>query len=249
MKSTREIKAGAEYRLRTLKELRSRFGTPKTLKHAVFRLVNRLVHFDCLHIMILDRGSLRPLDPAKTSRFSVKIAALEELRHMQKQGCWRLPDNAVRYFDRGDACLLSYVDNNLAGYVWALESGCPTLVPGLTLSVPHEYLCTFCDFTHPDFRGYGLQSFRHHALLNHRRWRDRKGLLDYVVHTNDSSKLGHYKSGCRIAGKIHIVGIGSRVYAHLCRNLAAIGIERINTVRPDLTEKMCTQSIAARRSV
>ncbi|MHC4357163.1 MAG: hypothetical protein ACYTE3_31055 [Planctomycetota bacterium] len=242
MKFKREITAGAESKLRALEELRSRFGTAKTLQHAAFRLVNRFFHFDCLHVMVLNRENLKPFDPARTSRLSTKIATLEELKEMERQGCWGLPEKAVEYFDRGDTCLLSYVDNNLAGYTWALKSGSPTLVPGLTLSVPREYLYNFCDFTHPDFRGRGLQSFRHHALLNHHLWRDKKGLLDYLVHTNHSSRIGHYKSGYRRLAKIYILGVGSRVYARLGKSLQGMGIKRINTVKLDLLHRMRIQS-------
>ena len=244
MKCKWQITAGAGSRLKFLKELGSRFGIMKALRHAAFRLVNKLLHFDCLHVMVLDRENLRPLDPAIAGRLSTKIATLEELKEMKKQGGWGLPENAVEYFNRGDTCLLSYVDNNLAGYTWALESGCPTLVPGLILSLPHEYVYNFCDFTHPDFRGYGLQSFRHHALLNHPLWRDRKGLLDYVVHTNHSSRRGHYKGGYRRAAKIYIIGWGSRVYAHLGRNLLDMGIKRTDNVKLDLMQEMRIQSAA-----
>jgi hypothetical protein len=231
VKCERQITVGAKSRLKTLAELRSRFGTVKTLQHAAFRLVNRFFHFDCLHIIVLSRENLRPFDPAKAGRLSTKIATLEELEEMERQGCWGLPERAVEYFNRGDTCLLSYVDDNLAGYTWALESGCPTLVKGLRLSVPHKYLYNFCGFTHPDFRGYGLQSFRHHALLKHQRWRDRKGLLGFVVHTNRSSKRGQGKSGYRRIGKIYIIGRGHKLYAHLGKSLRSMGIKRINAVQ------------------
>lgn len=230
MKRKRQIKTGAKSRFEALAELRARFGTAKTLQHAAFRLINRFCHFDCLHIIALDRENLRPLDPAKAARLSAKVATLEHLKEMERQGCWGLPERTVDYFNRGDTCLLSYIDDKLAGYTWALESGCPTLVAGLTVSVPHEYLYNFCGFTHPDFRGYGLQSFRHHALLNDQRWMDRKGLLGFVVHTNRSSQRGQNKSGYRTLGKIHIIGKGRRLYAHLGKSLRSMGIKRIKAV-------------------
>lgn len=226
MKCERHNTGGAKSRLRALAELRARFGTARTLQHAAFRLVNKFFHFDCLNIIVLDRENLRPLDPAKTSRLSTKVATLEELKEMEERGCWGLPEKTVDYFNRGDTCLLSYVDNNLAGYTWALGSNTPTLVKGLTVSVPGEYLYNFCGFTHPDFRGYGLQSFRHYALLNDQRWKDRKGLLGFVVHTNRSSKRGQDKSGYRTVGKIHIIGRGHKLYAHLGKSLRSMGIRR-----------------------
>lgn len=232
MKCERQIKAGAKSRFKTVATFRERFGTARTLQHAAFRLVNRFCHFDCLHIIALDRENLRPLDPAKTARLSTKVATHEELREMEKQGCWGLPEKTVEYLERGDTCLLSYVDDKLAGYTWALASGCPSLVAGLTLSIPDEYLYNFCGFTHPDFRGYDLQSFRHHALLNDPRWKDRKGLLGFVVHTNFRSKRGQNKSGYRTIGKIYILGRGHTLYAHIGKSLRNMGIKRIKSVPP-----------------
>lgn len=228
MKRKWEIRARMKSRIKAFKELHSRFGMARTLQFAIFRQINKLFYFDCLHIIILNRENLKPLDPAKTTRFSAKIATREEIVEMEKQGCWGQPPKALEYFDRGDICLLSYVDNKLAGYTWALKSECPTFVEGLTVRAPHEYLYNFCGFTHPDYRGYGLQSFRHHALLNHQRWKDRKGLLGFVVHTNRSSRRGQEKSGYKRIGKIYIIGTKSKVFAYIGKSLRNMGIKRVN---------------------
>ena len=213
--------------LRVLKEFRSRFGALKTLRHAVFRFVNKFFYFDCLHIIALNRKNLKSLDSAKTHRFSAKIATLEDLKEMEKQGCWHIHQRKIGYFNQGDACLLSYVDNKLAGYTWAHANGCPELVSGLRLSVPYQYLYNFAGFTHPDYRGYGLQSFRHHELLNHPQWRDRKGLLGFVIHTNYSSKRGQEKGGYERIGNVYIIGGKSHFYAYIEKNLRSMGIKRI----------------------
>ncbi len=227
MKCKREISDRMKSRIRAFKDIRSRFGIARTLQFAIFRQINKLFYLDCLHVIILNREDLRPLDPAKTARFSAKIATREQLEEMEKQGCWGLPPKALEYFDRGDICLLSYVDNELAGYTWALKGECPAFVEGLTVSAPPGYLYNFCGFTHPDYRGYGLQSFRHHALLNHERWKDRKGLLGFVVHSNRSSKRGQEKGGYKTIGKIYIIGTKSKIFAHIGKSLQTMGIKRI----------------------
>ena len=214
-------------KLRVLKEFRSRFGALKTLRHAVFRLVNKFFYFDCLHIIVLNRENLKLLEPVKAHRFSSRIATLEDLKGMEKQGCWHIHQRKIGYFNQGDTCLLSYVDNKLAGYTWAHANGCPELVSGLRLSVPYEYLYNFAGFTHPDYRGYGLQSFRHHELLNHPQWRNRKGLLGFVIHTNYSSKRGQEKGGYKRIGNIYIIGSKSHFYALIRKNLRSMGIKRI----------------------
>jgi len=212
-----------------LNELCSRFGAAKTFKQVVFRLINRFLYFDCLHIIVLNREDLRPLDPGNTHRLSTKIATLEDLKEMERQGCWEIQQKKLEFFSQGDTCLLSYIDNKLAGYTWAHTNGCPEIVPGLILSVPREYVYNFAAFTLPEYRGCGLQSFRHHELLNHHRWRDKKGLLGFVLHTNYSSKKGQDKSGYTRIGHIWLIGSKSHFYALIGKNLRSMGIKRINT--------------------
>jgi len=199
------------------------------LKHAVFRLINRFVYLDCLHIIVLNRENLRPLDPGNTHRLSTRIATLEDLEEMERQGCWEIQRRKIDFFNQGDTCLLSYVDQKLAGYTWAHTNGCPELVPGLRLSVPREYVYNFAAFTLPEYRGCGLQSVRHHALLNDPRWRDKKGLLGYVIHTNYSSRRGQDKSGYTRIGDIWLVGRRSNFRALVGKNLRSMGIKRIHS--------------------
>lgn len=219
---------GMKFVLNTLRELRLRFGTVKTLVHATFRFINRFFHFDCLHIILLSRENMKPLDPAKTRRLSSKIATLEDLKEMENQGCWRMKGK-MELFHRGDTCLLSYVDNKLAGYTWILTNGSPSFVVcGLRLSVPDGYLYNFEGWTHPQFRGHGLQSYRHHEILNHPQWRNITGLLGYRVHTNHSSKKGQDKSGFERIGNVYIIGRKSNVHAYVDKNLRSMGINRVS---------------------
>lgn len=211
-------------------EFRSRFGEAKTLKHVIYRFINRFVYLDCLHIIVLNRENLKSLDPTKAHRFSTRLATLKDLEEMEIQGCWHIHQKKFEFFNQGDSCLLSYVDDQLAGYTWAHTNGCPELVPGLKLNVPHEYLYNYAGFTHSDYRGYGLQSFRHHELLNHHLWRDRKGLLGFVIHTNYSSKRGQNKSGYNRKGNIWLIGSKSHFCALIGKNLRSMGIKRISKI-------------------
>jgi len=214
--------------LKTLEEFRSRFGAVRMLRHAAFRLINRIIYFDCLHIIVLDRDDLKSSDPAKIRRLSAKIATLEDLKEMEEQGCWNVHQRKIDFFNQGDTCLLSYVENNLAGYTWAHLSECPEFVAGLRLRIPDEYLYNSSAFTHPDYRGYGLQSFRHHELLNLHQWRNKKGLLGFVVHTNYSSRRGQEKAGYKKIGNIYVIGSKSHFYAFIGKNLRDMGIKRVN---------------------
>lgn len=229
---------------KALKELRTRFGAVKALKHAIFRLINRFMYFDCLHIIVLSRENLRPLEPNKTHRLSTKIATLKDLKEMEQQGCWEIKQKKLEFFDQGDTCLLSYVDNKLAGYTWAHVNGCPELVPGLRLSVPDEYLYNYAAFTLPKYRGCGLQSFRHHELLNQHQWKDKKGLLGFVIHTNYSSRKGQNKSGYKRIGNVWLIGRKSHFYVLINRDLRSMGVKRIYSSSPTGRKKSVSLSEA-----
>jgi len=225
--------------VQALNELRSRFGAAKAVKHALFRLINKFLYVDCLHIIVLNRENLKPLNPSDAHRLSTKIATWEDLKEMEGQGRWEIEREKLEFFNQGDTCLLSYVDNKLAGYTWAHANGCPELVPGLILSMPLEYLYNYAAFTLPEYRGYNLQSFRHHELLNHHQWKDRKGMLGFVLHTNYSSKKGQDKSGYTRIGSIWLVGKKSKFYALIGKNLRRMGIKRINSSLTAGMKKTC----------
>lgn len=218
--------------VQALRELRARFGAAKTLKHALFRFINRFVYLDCLHIILLNREALRPLSPANGHRLSARIATLKDLQDMERQARWEIQQRKIGFFVQGDMCLLSYVDDNLAGYTWAHTRGCPELVPGLRLSVPCDYIYNYAGFTLPEYRGYGLQSFRHHALLNHNGWSDRKGLLGFVIHTNYSSMRGQDKSGYVRIGDIWLIGTKDHFCALVGKSLRNMGIKRMKGLPP-----------------
>ena len=223
---------------KALKELRTRFGTAKALKHSAFRLINRFLYFDCYHIIVLNRENLRPLDPGNARRLSTKIATMDDLMEMEQQGCWEIQQRKLDFFNQGDTCLLSYVDNELAGYTWAHINGCPEIVPGLRLSVPNDYLYNFAAFTLPKYRGCGLQAFRHHALLNHSQWKAKKGLLGFVIHTNYSSRKGQNKSGYTRIGNIWLIGSKSNFYTHISKDLRNMGVKRVRRLSTTGSEKI-----------
>ncbi len=211
-----------------LSELYRRFGAVRMVQHAAFRLVNRVLRCDCLHIIVLDREHLPPPAADLGRRWSVRDATLEDLMEMQRQGGWEINRDKLACFHAGDTCLLSLVDGQRAGYTWAHTRGCPELLPHLRLRVPREYVYNFAAFTLPQYRGCGLQSFRHHALLNDPRWADKKGLLGFVLHTNYSSQRGQGKSGYRRIGDLWLLGTKSTFYVHIGRELRRLGIRRLD---------------------
>lgn len=210
-----------------LKQFGSRFGSVAAVQYALFTLVNKVMFFECFHVIVLDRGRVRPLEPKPGLTLSYRLAALQDLESMRPEPRWDISDERMRYFKAGDCCVLSSVDGQLAGYTWVHEAGHPELIPGLVVAIPPDYLYNYAGLTLPEFRGAGLQPFRHHVVLNHARWRDRKGLIGYVRYTNRASQKGQDKSGYRRIGTIWLLGSRKRFWSLFSRTLRDMGIRRL----------------------
>lgn len=187
-------------------ELRQRFGWSAVLLFLVHAAINRVMFFDWLDIIVLDRDTLRPMPSAQAARFTARIATRDELAAMRSDPQWEINDEKLRNFDAGDNCVLSLLDGQLAGYTWVHTRGQPELMPGLRLGLPPNFLYNYAGLTASAHRGAGLQSMRHHSVLNQPDWRDRDALLGYVRHVNFASRKGQSKSGYRKVGSIWLLG-------------------------------------------
>jgi len=218
--------------LQEFKEIRERFGFGPMAMLFVHRLINKLFYFERLNVIVLDRERLRPLKPNPSVQLTSRLATLQDLEALRKDPIWEVGDDKISYFHAGDSCLLSYVDGKLAGYTWAHTLGRPELIPNLTIAVPDVFLYNYAGFTLKEFRGVGLQPYRHHAVLNHEKWQGKKGLLGYVRHTNFSSRHGQEKSGYRTIGAIWLFGRRDQFRVYLSKSLRDLGVKRLRPLDP-----------------
>jgi len=214
-------------RWQTVAESLSNFGWAATIHYVLHRLVNRFFLLERLHIVVLDRERLRPVKPRGDARLSWRMASIEDLLEMQRDAKWDIGADKIALFRAGDACILSFVDDQLAGYTWTHTAGRPTLLAGLTISVPARYLYNFAALTLPEFRGHGLQPYRHHAALTCGQWGDRQGLLGFVRATNYASRHGLAKSGYRRIGTIWRFGSKTNFRVYCSRSLVRSGVKRV----------------------
>lgn len=214
-----------------IRDIRSRFGSGAAIQHAVHRLLNTVLFFECMNIIVLDRERLRPLDPALAVQLSSRLATLADLDAMGANPELGINATKIANFKAGDACLLSYAGGKLAGYTWAHTLGRPELIPGLVISVPDAYVYNYAALTLPEFRGLGLQPYRHHQLLDSGLWQNKRGLLGYVYQTNFASRKGQTKSGYRKIGSIWLLGSKRRFIAWFSPALRRLGIRRLPAAR------------------
>jgi hypothetical protein len=203
-------------------------GAWKTLAIALDWAVNRLLVLDGFVVVILDREKLHRPQIVDQKPVTFRLATLEDLQALHGQPGLLIDDERLRAFADGDACLLQFVGDELAGYTWVHARGTPLLVPGLRIGIPGSLLYNYASLTLPAFRGRNHQSLRHHELLQLPAWQDRAGLLGYVRHANFSSRAGLRKSGYRELGRIWLAGLGDRVLAWIPAELRALGITRVD---------------------
>lgn len=214
-------------RWQAIGEFRSHFGWGATLHYALHQLVNRFFLLERLHIVVLDRDKLKPIKPQGAVRLSWRMASMDDLQGMRKDAKWDISEDKIALFRAGDACLLSFVDDQLAGYTWTHAAGRPTLMPGLTISVPAQYLYNFAALTLPEFRGFGLQPYRHHVALTCGQWGDKQGLIGFVKATNFASRHGQAKSGYRKIGTLWRFGSENGFWVYCSPSLRKIGVRRV----------------------
>jgi hypothetical protein len=218
-------------RLTAFLNARARFGTGAAFRLALHNLINWLIFFETMDIIVLERDRLRPLDPALTRKLTSRLATRQDLEAMQALPQFDIQPAMIASFNAGDSCLLSYVDDKLAGYTWAHTLGRPEFIPGFSIAVPDIYVYNYAALTLPEFRGLGLQPYRHHQLLDSGLWQDKRGLLGYVFHNNFASRKGQAKSGYRPIGSIWLLGSRRHFITWFSPGLRRLGIRRLPAPR------------------
>jgi hypothetical protein len=210
-------------------DIRRVHGTAAMFNAVVHNLINRAIFFECFHIVVLDRRCVGRLTLADPKAFTSRPATSEEVRAMRRQPQWEVNDRLLEAMDAGDTCVLSFVNGTAAGYTWAHLEGEPEITPGLSISVPRDYIYSYAGLTLPEFRGLGLQSYRHHSILGTRQWLDRKGLISCVRAVNFASRNGQAKSGFRKVGSMWVIRWRGRYRTLFSAALSRLGIRRIHS--------------------
>jgi hypothetical protein len=205
-------------------QTRRRHGLAAAAGTLLEGLAQIFVRLECVQIIMLER-SHAPAPPAQTGgRFGAVLADEATLRALQAQEDWGIDAVKLAALRAGDQCLLSLVDDRPAGYTWVHSRGLPEILPGLWLRLPPGWLYNFAAYTHPAFRGSGLQSWRHAAVLQHPAWQGSAGLVGWVRATNHASRRGQGKSGYVPVGWIARVGLGPWQMTFCSTSLARLGM-------------------------
>jgi GNAT superfamily N-acetyltransferase len=191
-------------RLRTLAALARRHGI-LAASHAVASLVRgrRVLQL----VGVEDRDFVGP--GAEPASAPCHQATLQEIEALVAEG--HQEPEAFAIFALGDPCLVQTLDGRFAGLAWLSLRPVVELLPGVSLEVPPDAVYSYRSWTHPAFRGRGLQSLRHRAILDFARPHGRHRLLAFVRSTNFESLKGVRKSGCKPVGSVEVKTRGEHV--------------------------------------
>jgi hypothetical protein len=226
--------------LKNLRVETDEIGYRLALQYLIYYFFNKFITARHLDVVCLTQEKLVPLDSNKYAQYSSRLANESDLLKMHNEPQWDLSADLLTAFNHGDRCLLSFKDNQLAGYAWVHLEGQPELLPGLHLSLPDNYLYNYATFTLPEFRGAGLQTYRHHELLNRPEWKNKSGMIGYVDYANWRSKKGQAKSGYQRLGSLTMLGIKKYFICLASSELKKLGIDRLrlkNLYKNSYTEK------------
>lgn len=210
-----------------LKNQAAHFGWTRALARVAIEQVNRVFTLRRLDVVVLRPTDVReaPEKPGGPD-LSCRVASQDEIKALANDPRWEIGAELKRENLEGASMLLSCVGGKPAGYTWFKAQGTARIFPTLSVRIPPGYVYNFAALTQPEFRGLGLQPFRHRKLLEHLRATGAQGLLGYVDWLNAASKAGQAKSGYKPLGSIWLVGTRRIFWAHFSKGLRALGIVR-----------------------
>jgi hypothetical protein len=200
-------------------------GYRKTILSFVYKSLKYTIGFNSLIIIVLDRSQLRKKKADDSYNHNFRYAKEEDLKKMQEKEEFDIYAQDIEAVEKGEKCLLHFVNDELAGYTWAHPFQSPKIIDGIRLKIPTDTIYNYKGFTHPKFRGKGLQSVRYHRLFNDFEYEAKHRLLGYVEFTNWSSQRGQKKGGYNGLGNINYICIGKLTFVILSKKVRSNGIE------------------------
>lgn len=231
--------------LRQVLRTRHQSGWRAALWVAAEPSLRLVLGLDAITLMHLPRTGLQG---AASAVVSTRLARAQDLQALEAQGDWGMDAAKWRCFEQGDWALLSEHQGELAGYTWIHERGCPEILPGLWLRLPPGWLYNFAAFTHPRFRGGGLQAARHGAVFQQVRWQDSVALLGWVHWSNHASQRGQARSGYQPLGHLLRWGWGRWRWHWLSPALRGLGLSPSAHPPQDLLGSRLSQGPTGPRS-
>jgi len=199
-------------------------GVYKTAISVLYKILNRLFNLNCLMIISLNKDDYKKRESADLSTHVFKNATENDIRELTKTNEFDIYEQDLKALKNGEQCLLHYVGDELAGYTWAHLSQSPTIIDGIRLKIPQNTIYNYKGFTHPKFRGKGLQSIRYQLLFDNYAGNGYSNLLGYVFRTNWSSRKGQRKGGYRDIGPLYYMKAKNTIFVLLSKKLVKAGI-------------------------
>jgi ribosomal protein S18 acetylase RimI-like enzyme len=192
-------------------DARRRHGTARAIGGIADRLASKVIGLNVSHVFAFDLQKLTSTEP-DSSGFTCRFLTPDEIRVFSADPSNELTaDLADRAAAGHDLCFGVQAGARLAGYGWcALNSIEPEHTGGIALSFPSHVGYMYKGFTHPDFRGRGLNGLRvvlaGHALAE----RGLRKLICLVDWANWASIQSCRHGGCEELGSTVTFQIAGR---------------------------------------
>ena len=215
-----------------VRAVRNRFGLPRALQYAAYRLLQRVLVLDITHVMVMDLRDIAVSQEADQS-LEYRFLSPEEVREFAKDPSNELDANLATRLELGyDFCFAAIADGRLASYCWlALDSvetehNRATADPrcGVAMSYSENTAFRYKGFTHPAFRGQRI----YQRLAERASAAMAKHGVRYILSTAEWVNFGalqsSYRGGYKFLGIVCLVGWRDWLFAFGPAALADRGI-------------------------
>jgi hypothetical protein len=182
-------------------DTRSRFGLPAALASTADRAASKIIGLCVSHVLCFDLDQMpHRVSPDDNRKYRFLTGA--EIRRFAQDPSNELDTTFADRADAGhDVCFGVLDHDRLAGYGWcALGSIEPEHTGGIALSFPIHVGYMYKGFTHPEFRGMGLNNVRLALSAPALARIGIRHLVCLVDWTNWASLRSCRRSGCRDLG-------------------------------------------------
>lgn len=188
-----------------LTEVRQRFGFLAGLQSLAYGVTRRLLRLHIYHLVTIETTNVTAIDD---DEITYRVLTPDEIMHFACDAANALDEHFHRRLDSGqDLCFAAISDGKLLNYCWyAMNSIEGEHTWGSPVSFPASCAYFYKAFTHPNFRGRGIN---HKAIVKALGELSRRGInhvFGLVEINNWSSLRSCYRTGFRSIGRLVAMG-------------------------------------------
>ena len=206
------------------------YGFLKTFEDIALRLLNRMVYFQVLKCIKIDRVDPKFLQCDEKFRGLFLPSAM--LKELAQNAEYELPECFLNpALAKGDECYGFLDGDRLASYGWYSNKPTESSWPGLMIHFNGQYIYMYKGLTPGNYRGQRLHAIGMTRALEAYLARGYKGIVSYVEWNNFGSLKSCYRMGYKDFGTVYAVRLFNHYFLHSDAGCDRYGF-RLERVRP-----------------